>query len=76
MIPTTPWEAMWKGTAEWFGILEGDEMNKVLPMHQTFLLNHCVVNRICSMQMKLLVAQVGRVCSRDTVLDQDIDKTI
>lgn len=27
---------MWKGTAEWFGILEGEEMNKVLPMHQNF----------------------------------------
>lgn len=36
MIPTTPWDAMWKGTTEWFGIAEGDEMNKVLPMHQNF----------------------------------------
>lgn len=27
---------MWKGTAEWFGISEGDEMDKVLPMHKNF----------------------------------------
>ena len=27
---------MWKGTTEWFGIAEGDEMNKVLPMHHNF----------------------------------------
>ena len=35
MIPTTPWDAMWKGTAEWFGVTEG-EMDKVLPMHKNF----------------------------------------
>ena len=35
MIPTTPWDAMWKGTAEWFGIpAAGQEMDKVLPMHK------------------------------------------
>lgn len=27
---------MWKGTAEWFGIAEGDEMDRVLPMHKNF----------------------------------------
>jgi hypothetical protein len=36
MIPTSPWDAMWKGTAEWFGIAEGDEMDRVLPMHKNF----------------------------------------
>merc|ERR1711982_305797 len=37
MIPTTPWDAMWKGTAEWFGIpAAGPEMDKVLPMHKNF----------------------------------------
>ena len=35
MIPTTPWDAMWKGTAEWFGVSAG-EMEKVLPMHKNF----------------------------------------
>lgn len=36
MIPTYPWDAMWKGTAEWFGIDEGPEMDKVLPLHSNF----------------------------------------
>ena len=37
MIPTTPWDAMWKGTAEWFGIpAAGPEMDKVLPIHKNF----------------------------------------
>lgn len=40
MIPTSPWDAMWKGVAEWFGI-EPDswEMDKVLPMHKNFPAN-------------------------------------
>lgn len=37
MVPTTPWDAMWKGAAEWFGIpATGPEMEKVLPMHKNF----------------------------------------
>ena len=36
MVPTYPWDAMWKGTATWFGIEEGPEMDKVLPMHSNF----------------------------------------
>ena len=36
MVPTYPWDAMWKGTAAWFGIEEGPEMGKVLPMHSNF----------------------------------------
>jgi hypothetical protein len=37
MIPTTPWDAMWYGTAEWFGIPQGSvAMDKVLPMHKNF----------------------------------------
>jgi len=44
MIPTTPWDAMWKGTVEWFGIdpnsqpdKDGNtEMDIVLPMHRNF----------------------------------------
>lgn len=35
MVPTYPWDAMWQGTAEWFGI-EGAEMDIVLPMHKNF----------------------------------------
>ena len=37
MIPTTPWDAMWLGVAEWFGVpLGSPEMEKVLPMHSNF----------------------------------------
>eukprot|EP00581_Thalassiosira_minuscula_P029694 CAMPEP_0183762116 /NCGR_PEP_ID=MMETSP0739-20130205/8867_1 /TAXON_ID=385413 /ORGANISM="Thalassiosira miniscula, Strain CCMP1093" /LENGTH=334 /DNA_ID=CAMNT_0026000357 /DNA_START=17 /DNA_END=1018 /DNA_ORIENTATION=+ len=37
IIPTLPWDAMWKGTCEWFGILgAGPGMDKVLPMHRNF----------------------------------------
>lgn len=37
MIPTTPWDAMWFGVAEWFGIpATGPGMDKVLPMHKNF----------------------------------------
>jgi len=44
MIPTTPWDAMWKATAEWFGIDPNSppnengktEMDIVLPMHRNF----------------------------------------
>jgi len=37
MIPTTPWDAMWLGTAEWFGIpANSAAMDKVLPMHKNF----------------------------------------
>ena len=35
MIPSTPWDAMWLGTAEWFGISLAD-MDAVLPMHKNF----------------------------------------
>jgi len=36
MIPTYPWDAMWRGAAEWFGVDDGPEMDKVLPMHMNF----------------------------------------
>merc|ERR1711902_6085 len=35
IIPTYPWDAMWKGAAEWFGVTASD-MKKVLPMHENF----------------------------------------
>ncbi|KAL7542499.1 hypothetical protein ACHAXR_011825, partial [Thalassiosira sp. AJA248-18] len=37
IIPTSPWDAMWFGVAEWFGIpANGAEMDKVLPLHKNF----------------------------------------
>ena len=43
MIPTSPWDAMWLGVAQWFGIpydkTEGAanaEMETILPMHKNF----------------------------------------
>ncbi|KAL7542550.1 hypothetical protein ACHAXR_011864 [Thalassiosira sp. AJA248-18] len=37
MIPTAPWDAMWKPLAEWFGVnATGPDMDKVLPMHKNF----------------------------------------
>ena len=35
LIPTTPWEAMWNGLGEWFGV-SADEMDVVLPNKQRF----------------------------------------
>ena len=35
VLPTTSWEAMWNGLAEWFGIVP-DEMDKVLPNKKNF----------------------------------------
>ena len=35
MIPTRPWDAMWLGVSQWFGINESG-MDKVLPMHRNF----------------------------------------
>merc|ERR1712157_401833 len=37
MIPQHPWDSMWYGTAEWFGIDVGSaEIDKVLPMNKNF----------------------------------------
>merc|ERR1719253_144404 len=37
MIPTTPWDAMWLGVSEWFGVPSNSpEMEKVLPLHTNF----------------------------------------
>ena len=37
MIPTTPWDGMWYGVAEWFGVnATSPDMDKVLPMHKNF----------------------------------------
>jgi uncharacterized protein (DUF1501 family) len=34
-VPTTPWEAVWAGVGEWFGVNEAD-MDKVLPNRGSF----------------------------------------
>ena len=36
MLPTTPWDAMWNGVAEWFGV-PASEMDKVMPHRQNFM---------------------------------------
>lgn len=36
MVPTFPWDAMWRGTAEWFGITDEADLHKVLPMLANF----------------------------------------
>ena len=35
MLPTLPWEAVWSGVLEWFGI-EASQIDTVLPNRQTF----------------------------------------
>jgi len=35
LIPSTPWEAIWKGIAEWWGV-EAGQMDTVLPNHKNF----------------------------------------
>lgn len=36
VIPTTPYDAMWNGVAEWFGITDDDDMDEILPNKNTF----------------------------------------
>jgi len=38
LIPTTPWEGMWKGVAEWFGV-ESENIDTVLPNLPAFTEN-------------------------------------
>jgi uncharacterized protein (DUF1501 family) len=35
LIPTTPWEGVWNGLAEWFGVTS-DNMSKVIPNKANF----------------------------------------
>jgi uncharacterized protein (DUF1501 family) len=37
VIPTTPWEALWNGVAQWFGITTSNDLNTVLPNRNKFL---------------------------------------
>mmetsp|Transcript_1494 Transcript_1494/g.3130 ORF Transcript_1494/g.3130 Transcript_1494/m.3130 type:complete len:1117 (-) Transcript_1494:133-3483(-) len=36
VIPKLPWEAMWNGIAEWFGVNKTAELDEVLPNRNTF----------------------------------------
>jgi len=35
LVPTTPFDAVWMGTSEWFGV-PSSQMEYVLPMHKNF----------------------------------------
>jgi cullin-associated NEDD8-dissociated protein 1 len=37
LVPTTPWEGMWNGIAQWVGITQEQDLNKVLPNRKNFL---------------------------------------
>jgi hypothetical protein len=36
VIPTHPWEALWNGIAEWFGIMKENDLKSILPNRQPF----------------------------------------
>jgi len=36
VIPTTPWEAVWNGIAQWFGATTSKDLNEILPNRNTF----------------------------------------
>lgn len=36
VIPTTPWESLWNGIAQWFGIASENDLSTVLPNRNTF----------------------------------------
>lgn len=36
VIPTHPWEALWNGIAEWFGITKENDLKSILPNRQPF----------------------------------------
>eukprot|EP00586_Coscinodiscus_wailesii_P017163 CAMPEP_0172518280 /NCGR_PEP_ID=MMETSP1066-20121228/290722_1 /TAXON_ID=671091 /ORGANISM="Coscinodiscus wailesii, Strain CCMP2513" /LENGTH=2420 /DNA_ID=CAMNT_0013300633 /DNA_START=56 /DNA_END=7314 /DNA_ORIENTATION=- len=36
VIPTTPWDAVWNGVAQWFGITNSNDLDVVLPNRNTF----------------------------------------
>ena len=47
LLPTTPWEAVWYGVAEWFGVDAATSMAEVLPNYGNFpassMLSHITV---------------------------------
>ena len=36
VVPTTPWESLWNGVAEWFGITSSNDLTTVLPNRNAF----------------------------------------
>ena len=36
VLPTTPWEAVWNGVSEWFGVEDPAERAKILPHSVNF----------------------------------------
>ncbi|GFH56746.1 hypothetical protein CTEN210_13222 [Chaetoceros tenuissimus] len=36
MIPSTPWDSVWNGVSEWFGITTDEELDYVIPNRNTF----------------------------------------
>lgn len=36
VVPTTPWESLWNGIAQWFGITTYNDLVTVLPNRNTF----------------------------------------
>ena len=39
VIPSTPWEALWNGVAQWFGVTTSSSLDEVVPNRQTFSSN-------------------------------------
>jgi uncharacterized protein (DUF1501 family) len=37
VLPTTPWEAVWNGVAQWFGIESEEDLSTILPNRKPFL---------------------------------------
>ena len=37
VIPSTPWDSIWNGVAQWFGITSTADLNEVLPNRNNFL---------------------------------------
>jgi len=38
MVPTTSWDMVWNGIAEWFGVT-GEDLNEVCPNRDSFSVN-------------------------------------
>ena len=36
MIPTTPWESVWTGIAQWLGVRDESDLDLVLPNRNSF----------------------------------------
>ncbi len=36
VIPTTPWESLWHGVAQWFGIINPTDLDEILPNKNSF----------------------------------------